>query len=182
MDCGMPGFPGLHNFPECAQIHDRWVNDEIQSYNPLLSPFPPVFNSIQHQGLGFQCVGPSHQEAKLLELQLQHQSFQWIFRIDLFRIDWFDLLAVQPLSTPFSTWNQSIVPCLVLTGSWESLGLQVDQTSQSSKNSILNIHWKDWCWSWNSNILATGCKELTYLKDPDAGKDWRQEEKGTTVD
>ena len=44
--------------------------------------------------------------------------------------------------------------------SWESLGLQGDQTSKSRK-SVLNIHWKDWCWSWSSNTLATWCKELT---------------------
>ena len=46
------------------------------------------------------------------------------------------------------------------------LGLQRDQTSQSEKKSVLNIHWKDWCWSWNSNTLATPCKELTHLKRP----------------
>ena len=46
----------------------------------------------------------------------------------------------------------------------------------------LNIHWKDWCSSWNSSTLATWCEELTHLKDPDAGKDWRQEEKGMTED
>ena len=39
--------------------------------------------------------------------------------------------------------------------SWESLGLQGDQTSQSQMKSALNIHWKDWCWSWSSNTLAT---------------------------
>ena len=46
----------------------------------------------------------------------------------------------------------------------------------------MNIHWKDWCWNWNSNTLATWCKELTHLKRPDTVKDWRQEEKGTTED
>ena len=45
-----------------------------------------------------------------------------------------------------------------------------------------NTHWKDWCWSWSSNTLATWCKELLIRKDPDANKDWRQEEKGTTED
>ena len=44
------------------------------------------------------------------------------------------------------------------------------------------MHWKGWCWSWSSNTLATWCEELTFGKDPDAGKDWRQEEKGTTED
>ena len=48
--------------------------------------------------------------------------------------------------------------------SWESLGLQGDQTSQSWRKSVL--HWKDWCWSWNSNTLATWCKEVTHLKRP----------------
>ena len=46
------------------------------------------------------------------------------------------------------------------------------------RKSVLNIHWKDWCWSWSSNTLATWCEELTHWKDPNAGKDWRQEERG----
>ena len=50
------------------------------------------------------------------------------------------------------------------------------------KKSVLNNRWKDWCWSWSSNTLATWCKELTHWKRPDAGKDRRQEEKGTTED
>ena len=66
--------------------------------------------------------------------------------------------------------------------SWESLGQQGDQTSPSWRKSVLNIHWKDWCWSWNSNTLATWCEEATHWKRPDAGKDWGQEEKGTTED
>ena len=44
--------------------------------------------------------------------------------------------------------------------------------------SVLNIHWKDWCWSWNSNTLATWCVNWLIGKDPDAGKDWRWEKKG----
>ena len=48
--------------------------------------------------------------------------------------------------------------------SWESLGQQGEQTSQSSRKSILNIHWKDWCWSWSSNTLATWCEEPTHWK------------------
>ena len=50
--------------------------------------------------------------------------------------------------------------------SWESLGLQGDQTSPSQRISTLNTHWKDWCWSWSSNTLATWCKELTHWKRP----------------
>ena len=50
--------------------------------------------------------------------------------------------------------------------SWESLGLQGDTTSPSKRKSVLNIHWKDWCWSWNSSTLSTWCKELTHWKRP----------------
>ena len=56
--------------------------------------------------------------------------------------------------------------CGVGEDSWECLVLQGDQTSQSYRKSVLNIHWKDWCWSWNSNGLATWCEELTHLKRP----------------
>ena len=50
----------------------------------------------------------------------------------------------------------------------------------SPEYSVLNIHWKDWCWSWNSNTLLPNAKSWVIGKDPDAGKDWRQEEKGMT--
>ena len=57
-----------------------------------------------------------------------------------------------------------LLNCGVGEDSWESLGLQGDLTRPSKKKSVLNIHSKDWCWSWNSNTLATWCKELTPLK------------------
>ena len=60
----------------------------------LSSPSPPAFNLYQHRGL-FQWVSSLHQVDKVLEFQLQHQSFQWIFRLISFRMDWLDLLAVQ---------------------------------------------------------------------------------------
>ena len=56
--------------------------------------------------------------------------------------------------------------CGAREDSWESLGQQEDQTSQSQRKSTLNIHWKDWCWSWSANILHTWCKELTHWKRP----------------
>ena len=65
---------------------------------------------------------------------------------------------------------------------WESIGLQGGPTSPSWRKSILGVHWKDWCWRWNSNILATWCEELTHLKRPwcwerlragGEGDDWR---------
>ena len=59
-----------------------------------------------------------------------------------------------------------LLNCGVGEDSWESLGLQGDPTSPSLRKSILNNHWKDWCWSWNSNNLATWCEELTHWKRP----------------
>ena len=93
MDCSMPGYPDLHCLPECAQIHVHWVSDVIQASHPLSSPSPPALNLSQHQGL-FQGVSSSHQVAKVLELQLQHQSFQWIFK-DWFPLGWTGWISLQ---------------------------------------------------------------------------------------
>ena len=57
-----------------------------------------------------------------------------------------------------------LLNCGVGEYSWESLGLQGDPTSPFWRRSVLGVHWKDWCWSWNSNTLATSCKELTHWK------------------
>ena len=81
VDCSTPGSPVLHYFPEFAQTHVHWVGNAIQTSHSLLSTSPPALNLSQHQGL-FQWVGFLHQVAKVLELQLQHQSFLWIFRVD----------------------------------------------------------------------------------------------------
>ena len=82
---GCQGFPVHHQLPEFAQTHVHWVDDAIRPSHPLSTPSPPAFTLSQHQGL-FQWVSSSHQVAKVLEFQLQHQSFQWKFRTD-----WFDL-------------------------------------------------------------------------------------------
>ena len=68
--------------PESTQTHVHWVGDAIQPSYPLSSPSPPALNLSQHQGL-FKWVSSSHQVAKVLEFQLQHQSFQWTPRTDL---------------------------------------------------------------------------------------------------
>ena len=75
--------PVHHQLPESTQTHVHWVSDAIQPSHPLPSPSPPAFNLSHHQGL-FQWGSSSHQTAKVLEFQLQHQSFQGIFRTDLF--------------------------------------------------------------------------------------------------
>ena len=81
IDCSTPGFPVHHQLLELTQTHAHQVGDANQRSYPLASPFPPTFNLSQHQSL-FRWVSSSHQVAKVLEFQLQHQSFQWIFRID----------------------------------------------------------------------------------------------------
>ena len=57
-----------------------------------------------------------------------------------------------------------LLNCGVGEDSWESLGLHGDPTSPFWRRSVLGVHWKDWCWSWNSNTLATSCEELTHWK------------------
>ena len=93
MDHSTPGLPVHHQLPESTQTHLHWIGDAIQPSHLLSSP-SPALNLTQHQGL-FKWVSSSHQVAKVLEFQLQHQSFQWTFRTVSFRMDWMDLLGVQ---------------------------------------------------------------------------------------
>ena len=79
MDCSMPGFAVLHCLLEFAQTHVHWVCDAIQWSHPLSPLSPPALNLSQHPSL-FQWVNSSHLVAKVLELQ--QQSFHWIFRVD----------------------------------------------------------------------------------------------------
>ena len=81
MDCSMPGLPVYHQLPEFTQTNIHQVSDAIQPSHPLSSPSPSALNLSQHQGL-FKWVSSLHQVAKVLEFQLQNQSFQWTFRTD----------------------------------------------------------------------------------------------------
>ena len=86
-----------------------------------------------------------------------------IKKAEQWRIDAFELWC----------WRRLLrVPCTERTG---TLSILIGK-------SILNIHWKDWCWSWSTNTLSTWCKSWLIRKDRDAGKDWRQEEKRTAGD
>ena len=82
MNRSTPGLTVHHQLPEFFQTHVHWVSDAIQPSHPLSSPSPPALNLSQHHGL-FKWVSSSHQVAKVLEFQLQHQSFQWTPRTDL---------------------------------------------------------------------------------------------------
>ena len=86
MNCSTPGLPVPHHLPKLAQAHIHCISDAIQSSHPLTPPSLSTLNLSQNQGL-FQWVNCSHQMNKILELQLQHQSFQWIFRTDFLQ-DW----------------------------------------------------------------------------------------------
>ena len=81
MNCSTPGLPVHHQLPESTQTHIHWFSDAIQPSHPLSSPFPPALNLSQHHGL-FKWVSSSHEVAKVLELQLQNQSYQWTPRTD----------------------------------------------------------------------------------------------------
>ena len=84
MNHSTPGLPVHHQLPEFTQIHAHWVGDAIQPSHSLSSSSPPAPNPSQNQGL-FQRVNFSYEVAKVLEFQLQHQSFQWIPRTYLFQ-------------------------------------------------------------------------------------------------
>ena len=111
MDCSTPGFPVHHQLPELSQTHVRQVNDAIQPSHSLSSPSSPAFNLSQHQGL-FWWVSSSYQVAKVLQFQLQHQSFQ--FRTDFL----YDGLVWSPCSprdsqesSPTPQFKTSILWC-----------------------------------------------------------------------
>ena len=80
MDCSTPGFPVLHYLPEFAQTHVHWVVMS-PTISTSVTPSHPAFSLSQYQGI-FQWIGFLHQVAKILELQLQHQSFQCMFRVE----------------------------------------------------------------------------------------------------
>ena len=115
MGYSMPGSLVLHCLPEFAQTYVYWVGDAIQPSHPLLPPSPFAFSLSQYQDL-FQWVSSSQQVAKVLELQ--PQSFQWIFRLISFGIDWFDLST--PVFLPGESQGQRSLVGFCLWGCTES--------------------------------------------------------------
>ena len=96
MNCSTPGLPVDHHLLGFTQTHVHWAGDAIQPPHPLSSPSTSCLQPFPASG-SFQMSSSSHQVAKVLEFQLQHQSFQWIPRTGIysFRMDWLDLFAVQ---------------------------------------------------------------------------------------
>ena len=124
--CSTPGFPVLYYFLEFTQTHVHWVSDAIQPSHLLLPPSPPVLSPSQHQGLLFQWVDYSHQVAKVLELQIQHQSFQWISTVQ-------SLNHVQLFVTP---WTEACQASLSITNSQSLLKLMSITLVMPSKHLI----------------------------------------------
>ena len=100
MDCSTPGFPVHHQLLEVTQTYVHWVSDAIQPSHPLLSPFPPAFNFSQHQGF-FQWVSSLHQVAKNWSFSFNISPSNEYSGLISFRMDWFDLLAVQVMLKHF---------------------------------------------------------------------------------
>ena len=114
-----------------TQTHVHWVSDTIQPSHPLSSPSPPALNLSQNQGL-FQWVSSSHQVTKVLEFQLQHQSFQWTLRTDFL----YDGLVGSPCS-PRDSQESSPTP------QFKSINSSVLSFLYSSTLTFIHDYWKN---------------------------------------
>ena len=127
----MPGLPVHHQLLDFMQTHVHRVSDAIQTSHPLLSPSPPAPKPSQHQGL-FQWVNSSYEVAKVLEFQLQHQSFQWTPRPDLLQ----NGLVGSPCS-PRDSQESSLTP------QFKSINSSVLSFLQSPTFTSVHDHWKN---------------------------------------
>ena len=160
MNHSMPGLPVHHQLPEFTQTQVHWVSDAIQ---PSSSVIPFSFNFSQHQGL-FQWVGSSHQVTKVLALQLQHQSFQWIFRTDFLQ-DW----LVWSLRSPRDSQESSPTP------HFKSINPLALSLLYGPPLTSIHDYWKnhsfdymDLCWQSNVSVMtitvsSTGSGNLNAL-------------------
>ena len=170
--CSTPGFQVLHYLPEFAKTRVHWVSDAIQLSHCLLPP--PPFNLSQHQGLFWQ-VGSSHQVAKVLELQLQHQSFQWIFRVDFF-YDWLAWFLCSPSDSQESSEAPQFesINSLPLSHPYRAMALTVPIVTSAPRKGLaqskypINIYWMSDCrvkfWRRGRVWKHIGQKALHYFK------------------
>ena len=131
MNHSTPGLPVHHKLQEFTQTHAHQVGDAIQPSHPLSSLSPPAPNPSQHQGL-FQWVNSSHEVAKVLEFQLQHQSLQWTPRTYLLQ----DGLAGSPRS-PRDSQESSPIP------QFKSFNFSVLSFLHSPTLTSTHDHWKN---------------------------------------
>ena len=131
MNHSTPGLTVHHQLPEFTQTQVHRVNDAIHLSHPLSSPSPPTPNHSQHQGL-FQWVSYSHQVAKVLEFQFQHQSFQWTPRTGLLQ----DGLVGSPCS-PRDSQEPSPIP------QFKSINFSVLSLLHRPTLTSIHDHWKN---------------------------------------
>ena len=170
MDCSTPGFPVLQQLRELTQTHVHWVGDAIQPSHPLSSPSPLAFNLSQHQGL-FQWVNSSHEVAKVLEFQLQHQSFQWVFRTD-----WLALLAVQGTlksllqhhSSKASILQCSTLFMVQLSHPYMTTGKTIALTRWTFVGKVMSLLFNTLSWLVIAFLLRSKCLFLSWLQSPSA--------------
>ena len=138
MDRSMPGFPVLHCLLEFAQTYVLWVGDAIQPSHPLLLSSPSALDLSQHQGL-FQWVSSSHQVTNILELQ--HQSFQWIFRVN-FRKAVTNLDSVLKSKVATLPTKVHIVKAMVFPGVMYKCESWTIKKAEHQKMDAFEL----WCW------------------------------------
>ena len=144
MNCSTPGLPVCHQLPELTQTHAHWVCDAIQPSNPLSSPSLPAVNLSQHQSL-FKGVSSSHQVAKVLEFQLQHQSFRWTFRTD-FLYDGLVGSPCSPRDSQESLQHHSSKASILWCSAF--LIVQLSHPYMTTEKTIALT------WHWQSNVSA----------------------------
>ena len=150
MDCSKRGFPVFHHLHEFPQTHVHWVNGAIQPSHPLLSPSPHAFSVSQHQGL-FQWVSSSHQVAKVLELPLQHQSFQQQLRVNFL----YDLLGWSPCSARGSQ-ESSLAP------QFKSIKSSVFSLLFGPTLTFIHIYWKNHSFDYMDIFLQSDVSAFWY--------------------
>ena len=150
MGLSTSGFPVLYHLLELGQTHVHWVGDAIKPSHLLSSPFLPAFSLSKHKGL-FQWASSSHQVDKVLELQPQHHSLQWIFRIELFFF-FLGLTSLTPLQSKglLRVFSNTTVKSI----SSSTPSLLYSPTLPSIHDYYKNhcFDWMDFCWQ--SNVSA----------------------------
>ena len=135
MNHSMPGLPVHHQLPEFTQTHVHRVSDAIQPSHPLSSPSPPALNISKHQGL-FQRVSSLHQVAKVLELQ--HQSFKWISRVDFRKMKYIYSTYMYLWKKPVSGPVQSSPCCLSAVHIVETRDTWLEHLNCSARGHIIS--------------------------------------------
>ena len=187
MDCSTPGLLVHRRLPEFNQTHVHWVRDAMQLSHPLLSPYPSAFNLSQHWGL-FQWISSSHQVAKVLDFSASASVLPMNIQ-GWFHLGWTGWISLQSkrLSRVFSNTTSIL--------QHQFFGAQPFSQSNSDihtwplEKPVSPKEYQTWIFTERTDgeteapiLWPPDTKNWLIRKDPDAGKDWRREKKGTTED